>query len=83
MWHLQAFTHSVEATRIRKLLLEYDHTLIHLSALQMGQALRNILEISFLFSKLKTLTFIRRARTGLATIIHETRLQHDLVHCNT
>ncbi len=78
MWDLQAFTRSVDAIRIRRLLLEYDHSLIHLSALQVGQALRNILEICLLFPKLETLTFIRRARTGLA----ETRLDGHIQTSN-
>jgi hypothetical protein len=69
-WHLQAFTRSVDATSIRRLILEYDHNLIHLSALQIGHALRNILEICLLFPKLMTLTFIPRVRIVLA----ETRL---------
>ena len=74
MWHLQTFTSSVEATRIRRLILEYDHSLVHMSARQMGHALRDILEIWLLSPKLKTLTFIPFARTGFA----ETRLDRHI-----
>ncbi len=70
MWHLQAFTRSVDGTHIRRLILEHNHSLVHLSTLQMDHILLNILEICHLFPKLKTLTFIPHARTALA----ETRL---------
>jgi hypothetical protein len=75
MWHLQAFTSSVDATRIRRLILEYDHSLIQLSALQMGHALRNILKICLLFPKLKRLIFLPLAKAGLAKTRQDRHIQ--------